>query len=85
MKKARNKWAAYLSISGQIYLQGLRIVLETQRRHGEENILAVDSLALFLLAFLGCCDSKSAQFNGYLYKVLRILSNQTCRRLGVDP
>jgi hypothetical protein len=71
MKKARNKWAAYLSISGQIYLQGLRIVLETQRRHGEENVLAVYSLALFLLAFLGCCGSTSARFDVFSLKVAK--------------
>ena len=46
-------WAAYLAIACQIDLESFGIVLETQRCHGEEYVLAVDRLALFLLAFLG--------------------------------
>ena len=44
---------AYLPISRQIDLQSLGVVLESQRRHGKENVFAVDRFALLLLAFLG--------------------------------
>ena len=49
----REKSVAYLPITRQIDLQSLGVVLEAQGRHGEEDILAVDSFAFFLLAFLG--------------------------------
>lgn len=43
-----------LAVLGEIDLEGLGIVLKSKRSHGKQNILAVDGLALFLLAFLGC-------------------------------
>lgn len=46
--------AAYLAIPGEIDLQGFGVVLEAKRSHSKQNVLAVDSLALFLLAFFGC-------------------------------
>lgn len=44
--------AAYLAIAGQVDLQGLGVVFEAERRHGEEDVLAIDRLALLLVAFL---------------------------------
>lgn len=41
-----------LAVLGQINLQGLGVILKTKRGHCKQNILAVDSLALFLLALL---------------------------------
>jgi hypothetical protein len=49
------KSEAYLSVAGQIYLQCFGVVLEAQRRHCEEDVLAVYGLSLLLLAFFGCC------------------------------
>lgn len=42
----------HLAILGQVDLERLRVVLKTQRRHCEQNILAIDRLALFLVTFL---------------------------------
>lgn len=42
----------YFSILCQVYLEGFSIVLEASRRHSEKDVLAVDGLSLFLLAFL---------------------------------
>jgi hypothetical protein len=42
----------HLAILGQIYLERLGIVLEAQRRHGEENVLSIHRLSLLLLTFL---------------------------------
>ena len=36
-----------LSILLQVQLQRLDVVVEAQRRHGEQNVLAVDGLPLF--------------------------------------
>jgi hypothetical protein len=36
----------YFAILGQVHLECLRVVLEPQRGHGKENILAVHRLAL---------------------------------------
>ena len=54
------KSVAYLPITRQIDLQGLGVILEAKRRHGKEDILAIDRFALFLLAFFGGWASKSA-------------------------
>lgn len=48
------KLAAHLAISRQVYLQRLGIVLEAQRCHREQDVFAVDRLALLLLALFGC-------------------------------
>lgn len=53
--------AAYLAIPGQIDLQGFGIILEAKRSHSEKDVLAVDSLALLLLALLGRWIRGSAQ------------------------
>ena len=42
----------YFSILCQVYLEGLSVVLEASGRHSEKDVLAVDGLSLFLLAFL---------------------------------
>ena len=42
----------YFSILCQVDLEGFGIVLEASRRHCEKDVLAVDGLSLFLLAFL---------------------------------
>jgi len=49
----------HFAIFRQVDLQSLGVVLETQRRHGEENVLAVDGLALLLLAFLRGYSARS--------------------------
>lgn len=49
----KGKLAAYLAVPRQVDFEGLGVVFEAQRRHGEENILAVYRLALLLLAFFG--------------------------------
>jgi hypothetical protein len=54
-RHGRREWVAYLAVSRQIDLEGLGVVLEAERRHGEEDVLAVDRLALLLLALLGGC------------------------------
>jgi hypothetical protein len=42
----------HLSVSSEVDLEGLAVILETKRRHSEEDIFAIDGLALLLLAFL---------------------------------
>jgi hypothetical protein len=49
------KGQTHLSITGEINLQRLAIILKAKGCHGEENIFTVDRLALLLLALLGCC------------------------------
>lgn len=44
----------YLAVFRQINLESFRVVLESERCHGEENVFAVNRLPLFLVAFLGC-------------------------------
>jgi hypothetical protein len=44
---------AYFAIPGEVDLESFGVVLEAKRSHGKENILAVDRLALLLLALLG--------------------------------
>lgn len=44
---------ANLAVLGKIDLESFCIVLKTKRCHGKQNIFTVDSLALFLLTFLG--------------------------------
>lgn len=46
---------SHLSVPRQVDLQCFAVVLEAERSHGEENVLAVHRLALLLLAFLRCC------------------------------
>jgi hypothetical protein len=45
--------AAYFAVPREIDLEGFRVVLEAERSHGKEYVLAVDRLALFLLALFG--------------------------------
>lgn len=47
--------ATYFSVSSQVDLERLAIVLESERGHGEQDILTIDSLTLLLLTLLGCC------------------------------
>lgn len=42
----------YLAVFREIDFQGFSIVLEAEGCHSEEDVLAVDSLSLLLLAFL---------------------------------
>lgn len=56
----RRMWCAYLSVLGKVDLEGLGIVFKAQRSHGKENIFTVDSLALFLLALLRCCEDRAS-------------------------
>ena len=58
----RGECVAYLAITRQVDFERLRVVLEAERRHGEENVLAVDRLALLLLAFLRGCANVSGCF-----------------------
>lgn len=47
---------AHLSVACEIDLQRLGIVLEAQRCHCEQDILAIDRLSFLLLALLGRFD-----------------------------
>jgi hypothetical protein len=42
----------HLSVPGEVDLECLAIILEPKRRHREQDVFAVDGLALLLLAFL---------------------------------
>jgi hypothetical protein len=42
----------HLSVPGEVDLECLAVILEAKRGHSEEDIFAVDGLALLLLAFL---------------------------------
>lgn len=53
----------YFTILGQVDLQSLGVIFETERRHGKEDVLAVDRLSLFLVTFLGCFDDVSFHRN----------------------
>jgi hypothetical protein len=48
----KREWP-YFSVLGEINLERLRVILETQRGHGEEDVLAINGFPLFLVAFLG--------------------------------
>ncbi len=50
---------SYFSVLGEIDLERLGVVLKPERRHGEQDILAVDSLPLLLVTLLGCCTTGS--------------------------
>lgn len=56
--RGRESLAAYLAIPRQINLQCFGIVLEAKRSHSKEDVLAVDRLALFLLALFGRCTQR---------------------------
>jgi hypothetical protein len=60
MRRGR-KDRTHFAIFRQVDLQSLGVVLETQRRHGEENVLAIDGLALLLLAFLRGYTARSVK------------------------
>jgi hypothetical protein len=60
--KRRGKLAAYLAITRQVDFESFRVVFETKRRHGKENVLAVDRLALLLLALFGGCTPRQWLF-----------------------
>lgn len=47
------KGAAYFAVARQIDFQGFGVVLEAKRGHGKEDVLAIDRLALLLLALFG--------------------------------
>jgi hypothetical protein len=44
---------AYFAIPGKVDLESFGVVLEAKRSHSKENILAIDCLALLLLALFG--------------------------------
>lgn len=46
----------HLAVLGQVDLERLGIVFEAQRRHGIQDVFAVDRLSLFLMALLRGCD-----------------------------
>jgi hypothetical protein len=48
----KGKSDAYLSVTCKINLQSFGVVLEAKRRHGKQDIFAIDSLSLLLLTFL---------------------------------
>lgn len=50
--------STHFAIFGQVDLQRLGVVFESQRGHSKEDILAIHSLALFLLTFLRRCDKR---------------------------
>jgi hypothetical protein len=52
----RDKRITYLSVLRQVNLECLGVVLKPEGAHGEENVLAIDSFPLFLMALLGRCD-----------------------------
>jgi hypothetical protein len=44
--------SAHLSVTGEVDLECLSVVLESERCHREQDVFAVDSLSLLLLALL---------------------------------
>lgn len=48
------KVGAYFSIPREVDFQCFAVVFKAQGGHCEEDVFAVDSFALFLLAFLRC-------------------------------
>ena len=52
-------WNTYLSVPRQVDLECFAIVLKAERCHCEDDIFAVDGLALLLLTFLRCCKARS--------------------------
>jgi len=57
--EGRGPVKTYFAILGQIDLERFRVVLETQRGHGKKDILAVDRLALLLLALFRRCATSA--------------------------
>jgi hypothetical protein len=45
----------HFAILGQVDLQGFRIIFESQRSHGKQDIFSIHRLPLLLLTFLGSC------------------------------
>jgi len=54
-KHLRNEWIQYLTIPCQVDFEGFAVVFKSQRSHGKENVLAIDSLSFLMLALLGSC------------------------------
>ena len=54
-ERGRKRWTGqtHFAIFGEIDLQCFGIVLEPQRSHGKEDVLAIDRLALLLLTLFG--------------------------------
>ncbi len=53
---------SYLAVLGQINLERLGVVLEAERAHREEDVLAVDGFPLFLMALLRRCDRSASRW-----------------------
>ena len=54
-------WGTYLAVLGQVNLERLGVVLEAERAHREEDVLAVDGFPLFLMALLRRCDRSASR------------------------
>lgn len=50
---------SYLTILRQIDFQGFCVVFKAKRSHSKQDVLPVDGLAFFLLAFLGRCGQST--------------------------
>lgn len=50
----------YLSVLAEVNFQRFRVVLETERCHGEKNVFTIYGLSFLLLAFLRRCASQHA-------------------------
>ena len=57
-ERSRTGRNTYLAIPGWIDLQGLTIVLKAERRHGEEDVFAIDRFPFLLLTLFGCCGRR---------------------------
>ena len=53
--------ATHLPVPSEVDLQRFAVVLKPKRCHREKDVLAIDGLALFLLAFFRCCAKKKCQ------------------------
>ena len=53
--------STYFAIFRKVYFEGLCVVFESERRHGKQDILAIDSLPFFLLALFRSCGSPRAE------------------------
>lgn len=49
------KAKTYFAILGQVDLERLRVVFESERSHRKKNVLSIDRLPLLLLTFFGRC------------------------------
>merc|ERR1711935_500591 len=72
----------YLAILMKINLERLDVLLETQRAHGPQQIVAVDRLTLFTLTFITCfaCDKTYELRYTFLNRLFCILCDFSVRR-----